>query len=182
MLGHSKQQGAQENVFRLLSATLTRNETIVDLFLLYSSRYSVLPGLYNILGKEQLLRFLDIFGGVTIKVPKLSEFDTYDMKYSFLPEMAGYFGDDVLTSFVSQFSGSTLKVPPIHVMHHAIRDVDIYSRLMTTENRRKMVKDLANHYGLRKNEIHWIFRRVAKTLDPNISEEELNEFIVADEE
>ena len=37
--------------------------------LLHDSRETLLPELYDIFGKEVLIKFLDIFGGRTVKVP-----------------------------------------------------------------------------------------------------------------
>jgi len=41
----------------------------VELLLLYSSRMTLLPELYDALGREYALRFLDIFSGRTISIP-----------------------------------------------------------------------------------------------------------------
>lgn len=179
MLGHGKSQGAPENIFRLLSKTVSHTESIVDLFLLYCSRYTVLPGLYAVFGKPNILKFLDIFGGTIIKIPSSLD-DNFHL--SILPEISDLFDDSIMEKFLDQFSGTTIKIPPVHVIHHSVRDVDIYSKMINTSNRKKTVRELAFHYMLKKNEIYWIFRRVAKSLDPTLSDEELNKYIVPDEE
>jgi hypothetical protein len=41
--------------------------------LLHYSDHSILPELYEIFGEEAMIRFLDLFGGMTIKVPAHDE-------------------------------------------------------------------------------------------------------------
>lgn len=41
----------------------------VTLVLLYNNQNSLLPDLYEIFGDEALVKFIDIFGGTTIRVP-----------------------------------------------------------------------------------------------------------------
>lgn len=50
----------------------------IDIFyvlLLYSDKYGFLPELYEILGKDKTFKLLDIFAGMTIKFPSLSEME-----------------------------------------------------------------------------------------------------------
>lgn len=42
---------------------------VLFLALLNSDAYSVLPEIYEVFGREQTLKFLDVFAGSTIKVP-----------------------------------------------------------------------------------------------------------------
>jgi hypothetical protein len=44
------------------------------LVLLKTDSYSLLPELYDVFGEENLMKFLDIFAGNTIKVPSKKEF------------------------------------------------------------------------------------------------------------
>lgn len=184
MLGHAKPQGDANNIFRVISETLTERDLIIATFLLYCSRYTVLPLLHRVTKGSSLFRFLGIFGGVTIKVPKSPEEAT---EKSLLPEVQTFFGEDTLKAMLLEFGGRSVKVPPLHVMRHSIRDVDIYCQISGHKRAggddkvRDTVRELSRHYGLSRHEVWWIFRRVATAMDPTFSDEQFTSLIVPDE-
>jgi len=45
---------------------------ILMMMLLVNDEYDVLPELYEIFGEDKLIKFLDVFSGITIKVPDRS--------------------------------------------------------------------------------------------------------------
>lgn len=49
---------------------VAKNVHILQVVLSSMDEENLLPELYEIFGREALLKFLDIFGGVTIRVPK----------------------------------------------------------------------------------------------------------------
>ena len=49
---------------------VAKNIHILQVVLSSMDEESLLPELYDIFGREALLKFLDIFGGTTVKVPK----------------------------------------------------------------------------------------------------------------
>lgn len=183
MLGHTK-PAIQDNIFKLMSNTLTNNNYLIDIFILYSSRYNFLPSLVKIIGKSEVIRFLDIFANTVFTVPKLSAIE-HMTKYQNLTDIKEIFGEEVYAKFIQEFRNSVVKIPSVATMHGSIRDVDIYLKIMSATSavdRKKIINQLATHYGERKNEIHWIFRRVAKVLNPAMTEAELNSYMIPDEE
>jgi len=57
----------------LLDSSLQEHIDLLKLMLLYNNEMSLLPELYEIFGKECLLKFLDLFSGTTVKVPSALE-------------------------------------------------------------------------------------------------------------
>lgn len=52
-----------------LERSTRREVDALYVLLVHSGRYELLPELYDVFGREHLIRFLEIFGGTTIKVP-----------------------------------------------------------------------------------------------------------------
>jgi hypothetical protein len=55
--------------FAIFDNSATKHIDALQVALVRASRDSILPELYDIFGKESLLKFLDIFAGTTVKVP-----------------------------------------------------------------------------------------------------------------
>ncbi len=55
--------------FAIFDSSATKHIDALQVALVRASRDSILPELYDIFGKESLLKFLDIFAGTTVKVP-----------------------------------------------------------------------------------------------------------------
>lgn len=55
--------------FAIFDNSATKHIDALQVALIRASRDSILPELYDIFGKERLLKFLDIFAGTTVKVP-----------------------------------------------------------------------------------------------------------------
>ena len=56
-----------------LETNSRRYVDVLHVLLIHSGRYELLPELYEIFGRETLFRFLELFGGTTIKVPSETE-------------------------------------------------------------------------------------------------------------
>jgi hypothetical protein len=64
-------------VIEKLSILNKKSRKVVDILyvtLLLKSKYTHLPELYNIFGKDKLCDFLDIFAGATVEVPSRKDF------------------------------------------------------------------------------------------------------------
>jgi hypothetical protein len=55
--------------FAIFDNSATKHIDALQAALVRASRDSILPELYDIFGRESLLKFLDIFAGTTVKVP-----------------------------------------------------------------------------------------------------------------
>lgn len=56
-----------------LEANAAKRVDVLYVLLVHSDRFSVLPELYEIFGREALLKFLDLFSGTTISVPSAED-------------------------------------------------------------------------------------------------------------
>ena len=55
--------------FAIVDAEARRRFDLLYLALLYSDEHSLVPDLYEVFGPEALIKFLDLFAGMTVKVP-----------------------------------------------------------------------------------------------------------------
>ena len=53
----------------LYTKDLVKDLDHVELILLYMGSESILPEIYEVVGTERLAKFLEIFGGMTVRVP-----------------------------------------------------------------------------------------------------------------
>ena len=114
------------------------NQKRVDLLyllLVHSNRFSSLPELYEIFGKEALIKFLDIFEGQRLTVPSAKD------------------------------------------LKKAVREVNIYSRLIDKPRgtRAKVMRELASDYTMTVKDVAGVFAqmrelmqsyKIKKILDP----------------
>lgn len=114
------------------------NQKRVDLLyllLVHSNRFSSLPELYEIFGKEALIKFLDIFEGQRLTVPSAKD------------------------------------------LKKAVREVNIYSRLIDKPKgtRAKVMRELASDYTMTVKDVAGVFAqmrelmqsyKIKKILDP----------------
>lgn len=64
-----KKRAKKASQFAIFDNSATKHIDALQVALVRASRDSILPELYEIFGKESLLKFLDIFAGTTVKVP-----------------------------------------------------------------------------------------------------------------
>ena len=164
MLGH-RNGTAEENVFRLTSGTLSNFDKVVDLVLLYLTRYPTLQELHGILGKKKLLPFLDLFGGLSIPVPGEDD-ASFDAEYSLLPEVGEVVGEAALAEILAFYGGRKLNVPPQDVVRRAIRSADVYVRLEGKGEDRAGAAALARHYCVSSREVWSFYRQISRLLAP----------------
>lgn len=164
MLGH-RNGTAEENVFRLTSGTISNLDKVVDLVILYLTRYPALQELHVILGKKKLLPFLDLFGGLSIPVPDGDD-PSFDAEYSLLPEVGEAVGEAALAEILVLYGGRKLNVPPQDVVRRAIRSADVYVRLEGRGEDRAGAAALARHYCVSSREVWSYYRQISRLLAP----------------
>lgn len=54
---------------RILDTRLRKHMSLFRLVLLQSGQYTLFPEMLEVFGEEAVIKFLDIFGGITIRVP-----------------------------------------------------------------------------------------------------------------
>lgn len=164
MLGH-RGGTSEENVFRLTSGTISDVGKIIDLMLLYMTRYPTLQELHSLLGKKKLLPFLDLFGGLSIPIPNGDD-GSFDAEYSLLPEVGEVVGEAALSEILAFYGGRKLNVPPTDVIRRAIRSADVYVRLEGRGEDRQGAAALARHYCVSSREVWSYFRQISRLLAP----------------
>lgn len=173
MLGHSRPQGDQENIFKIMTTPLSDEGRVVELFIsYYLSRYPRIEHLCAAVGKDSIVKFLILFGGTTIHVVPDSTGAKYE--HTLLPEVLSELGEDVLAKFCETFYGKKVLIPPSKVLRTVFRDLDIYEQ-MSTKKSAQTVARLSKHYQISKHEVWWIYLRVAKALGQDVDVESTTE-------
>lgn len=62
--------------FTILDPSTERTVDLITMVLIYYNRHSVLPEIVEVFGAELTMKFLDIFGGTTVKVPSRDSLHT----------------------------------------------------------------------------------------------------------
>lgn len=65
----SRRYSVKFDLPRFLDKTTKREVDLLYLTLVHSARFTCLPEIYECFGREATIRFLDIFGGMTVQVP-----------------------------------------------------------------------------------------------------------------
>jgi hypothetical protein len=65
------------HVTTILSGLSGRQVELFYVLLVSAGRYTFLPEIYDVFGKEQTVKFLELFAGVTIKIPDTNVLQRY---------------------------------------------------------------------------------------------------------
>ncbi len=166
MLGHSKIQSDISKVIRIFGKTVTSEDEVNNILITYLSKDLSIISLYKVFRKN-MLRFIEIFGGVVIDFPGESATEE-DVKYSHLPEISRLFGKKAVSDLFDEFSGQRITPPTVDCMVDILRDVDIYCRVkkcQSKEDRKRTTKFLSNYYRIQVSEVNFSYRRVKKELE-----------------
>ena len=165
MLGHSGPQSDPENALRIAVSISSDSFLVAEALPIYCTRYPAMSRLYQVFRGKDLLRFLTLYGGVTIHVPH-GDNNLDEIKLSHLPDIAEHFGAELLNKFVDEFLGENVKVPPTDYITSSVRDVDIYRSLQDKKptEMKQAARKLASYYRIRTVEVQIAFRRVKDAL------------------
>jgi len=121
-----------------LERSTRREVDVLYVLLVHSGRYELLPELYEVFGREHLIRFLEVFGGTTLKVP--SEQDLAQAArdvsiYCRLSEAPRGSVGEVVGSLAKEYSIEEGVVEQIHAQ---------MAKLMENYDLRKITRDLTH--------------------------------------
>ena len=87
-----------------------------------------------------------------------------DDRYTVLPLIHEIFGDSDFYEFLEVFAGTTIRIPSREDMERAVRDVNVYFRLVEAEDRKSAIQELSRSYEVSEDMVCRIERSMQDLL------------------
>lgn len=131
---------------------------------MYYAKQTLLVSLHKIF-KEQAEAFFNMFGGVNIYLPELS--DERRLSNSHVPEVGAYFGRQAVEDLYDRFGArATIRVPSAETVRGILTDLVLYSNVRTAkeEKRRVLSRKLSEQYGVPHSKITLAYKKISEDM------------------